>query len=198
MTLEQTCSVTNIHGMRCRLDVGHESIGMPHDFPLQNISAWLGESIATITASRDQAIAGQLAAMAESDVARAERNELRALLYGEAETIAPELDASERKASAWWYAAWKVGNRRLAELTVAAVRHRARIAELEAELAKERERTAGMLGATPLASIAMTSTEARLAWQGLGSWSSDHNDAPHDEIDELRTRLDAFALEAKP
>lgn len=80
----------------------------------------------------------------------AELTELRAVFHGEAETIAPDLAASERKASAWWYAAWKVGNRIRAELAVTTERAKVRVLELEAELAKERERTAGMLGALAL------------------------------------------------
>lgn len=42
--------------------------------------------------------------------------------------------------------------------------------------------------------VHLTTGEAALALSGVGYWSSDYNDAPHDEINALRDRLRALGV----
>jgi hypothetical protein len=68
-----------------------------------------------------------------------------------------------------------------------------RLADLDRAIAIRNRRATEALDAQQ----ALSSREIDLLDQGLGCWSSDYNDAPHDEIGVLRERLKVFVRDAQ-
>lgn len=150
------CTVTNILGVRCQLGVGHERIGMPHDFPPPAFSAGPHDHLATLTVERDAARA-ELAQLCDA-VAR------------------------EGGAAGFFLAAWKSAN--------------LRIAELEVELARERERTAGLLGAVPVTAATSLRDVMSLVYRYADANVQDElaaqRDAGHATLKRNAIRLDEW------